>query len=183
MDSSSGGHQSTDDTTNSPQQIMDTLQQYDPENFVNKTVTSVMLAPEVHLEAHELASSDGLTIVRAMSLKRIIESQDGHILRKDELARSFSISHPSNSADDDIWADENLLSIESGLTKEGVSVSRQVNNIQGQIVRGFSLSKQLVQPPSDSDSDCGDPVGMYIFNHILFFIIILFFNIMTKSMF
>jgi hypothetical protein len=101
--------------------------------------------PNVHVEATEMKTASGQTLMRATSLSRVREDDAGNVVEATELHREFSITGEVAGVEDLAWLnefDEALTNVEN-FSDGDYSVSRQSVRQDGQLVRNITVSRQF----------------------------------------
>jgi hypothetical protein len=147
----------TDDQENNdenmPMQLVDAVEESDDFGFTDDLDKSTHmfrhpLLPEVEVEATEMMAPDGLTLVRAMSVSKVLEDIHGNVKVRTPLAHSVSATQQigdgkgGKSKRSVFWNDDEIMNVEEKMA-DGVLVSRQTNRVEGQVVRGVSISRQI----------------------------------------
>lgn len=126
--------------------------------------------PNVHVEATEMKTASGQTLMRATTLSRVREDEEGNVVAAQELHREFSVTGEvyGNTTDDLAWLnefDDALIQVENNLG-EGVgdfSVSRQCVRSDGQLLKAITVSRQFTD---NMVMDTGDGKGDITFEEL-----------------
>jgi hypothetical protein len=114
--------------------------------------------PNVHIEATEMKTPSGQTLMRATTLSRVKEDNEGNVVEATELHREFSVTGEIAGSDDLAWLnefDEALTSAENHAEGD-ISVSRQVMRADGQMVKAITVSRQFPEAIESTVVEGGD---------------------------
>jgi hypothetical protein len=147
-----------EDQDNMPAQIIDAVEERDEFGFTDNLDRHTHffrhpLVPEVEVEATEMLAPDGLTLVRAMSVSKVQEDASGNVIVRTPIARSVSATQQVQKGKGKgsvFWNDDEIQNVEEKMA-DGVLVARQTNKIEGQLVRGVSIARQI-SPHSEDDA-------------------------------
>ena len=137
--------------TDISQRLISTLQEQPDFKSIDMNTESIRFRhpslPNVHVEATEMKTPAGQTLIRAMSLSQVQEDADGNVIEARELHRGFSVTGEVWDSEDLAWLNEfdEALTDAENFCEEDISVSRQSYRQDGQLVKGITIAKQFPQ--------------------------------------